>query len=138
MGVPEMVIASKANDPASPPSSSYRRMRGTNTNRASRPQRKPSNGQDDVRLVNDLGAMLISEDVTPIEGIPERIHHEEPVPGIDGAAVYRRPSIGVTRPSDEERKEYVHGWTVNGRGDAHDERGLLNVSLFAWVLRHFC
>lgn len=132
MGVPEMVIASKANGPSSPPSlslSSYRRMRGTPANRTSRQQRRPSNEQGrDAGVVADLGSMLISEGVTPIEGIPERDHHEEPVPGIDGAAVYRRPSIGVTRPSDEERREYVHGWTVNGRGNAYDERGPLKVS----------
>jgi hypothetical protein len=132
MGVPEMVIASKANDPSSPPSSSlssYRRMTGTPSTRTSRPQRKPSNDQGrDASVVADLGSMLISEGVTPIEGISERIHHDEPVPGIDGAAVHRRPSIGVTRPSDEERREYVYGWTVKGRGSAHDERGPLNVS----------
>jgi hypothetical protein len=115
MGVPEMVIASKANDPCSPPPPAARRMRKATARRQ---------GTQDAGLVADLGAMFISDGAPPIE-LPQRTHQEDPVPGIDGASVARRPSIGVTRPSDEEKRVFVHGWTVNGRVDGHEG---LNVS----------
>ncbi|KAI5449836.1 hypothetical protein NCC49_003953 [Naganishia albida] len=113
MGVPEVIIASKANDPSlSPPQ---------------RRTRKASTPHDPSLVVPDLGAMFISDGVTPIE-LPDKVHHyEDPVPGIDGAAaVHRRPSIGVTRPSDEEKSEFVAGWTLNERGDAGEGSGSLS------------
>lgn len=73
--------------------------------------------------------MFISDGVTPIE-LPDKVqHYEDPVPGIDGAAaVHRRPSIGVTRPSDEEKSEFVAGWTVNGRVDGGEGSGSVSRS----------
>lgn len=119
MGVPEMVIADAANDPAVASSPPQRRRVSVGLGRRQRRGTK-----EEVR-VGDLGAMLVSEGVTPIEEIVGG-EEREPVPGIDTqrpSLDSQRPSIGVTRPSDEDRRMRVEGWAEGGREMESPETG---------------
>lgn len=121
MGVPEMVIANTANDPhvvsTSPP---QRRRLPVSTTRKQRDSVRRSSTQDAEFKVMELGATMAANGVTPIEEIivEHQEREREPVPGIDT----QRPSIGVTRPSDDDNREvgernrkFVEGWAGDER-----------------------
>lgn len=143
IGVPELVLASKANDhlmAQSPPM--YHDSPTTTTgspwrvDREWKARRRPSHELDGGAgragdglgdIVRDLGMMMSSQGALPIEEYTP-FHHDNKhsddsilVPGIDDRHHHhhhqqQRPIIGISRPSDEseEKRRLVEEWTVNG------------------------
>ncbi|KAJ9105596.1 hypothetical protein QFC19_003578 [Naganishia cerealis] len=110
IGVPELVIASKANDhmmEQSPPTYHYSPS-PTDVMRDPK-QRRPSHEAAAFDVL-DLGSMMVGQGVTPIEEFTGHRPEEEPVPGVD----VKRHGSGISRPSVEDKRRLVEGWTVNG------------------------
>lgn len=119
LGVPAVVIAGTANDPlvSSPPT--RRRLPTISTKKLS--MGTQYNGMEDGGKVVEMGSTMGS----PIE--PITLDCGEVVPGIDT----KRPSIGVTRPSDEDKRRFVEGWAEEGRDSGRGEFGQM-VSFFVF------